>query len=176
MLTSTLTNLRESLYQAITSPRGDGLAAVRIPKDLARRLNVALGKPLATREELEKRERARERLRALQEQPTAAAAGDTPTATASAAQGAPIVIYFEKDRNVRALQRIEEILGARGLTWKRLEVGGDEATLDFVLREAHCERDELPIVFLGDRAIGGHVATAQADLAGELPRGGATGA
>jgi hypothetical protein len=158
-----LTRLRDALYRTITTRRGDSIAPIRIPKELARRLNQTLGQPLATRDELAKRRRARARLaelRAHSEGPSGVAPGG--------GMAAPILVYFEKDRNVRELQRIEELLGAQKLDWKRLDVTGDEATIDFVLRQAKCERDELPIVFVADRVVGNHAALVRAHASGEL--------
>jgi hypothetical protein len=155
-----LSHLRDTLYRAITTSRGDALAPVRVPKDLARRLNATLGRPLAPREELEKRAEARARLEVLR-----AGGGQR---VRVAAEAAPILLYFEKDRNVRELTRIEELLGAKGLQWKRLDVTADQATIDFVTRKAGCERDDLPVVFVADRAVGGYDALVKADVSGEL--------
>ena len=69
---------------------------------------------------------------------------------------------------MRELVRIEELLGAKGYAWTRLDVAGDEATLDFVMREAACERDDLPVVFVADRVIGNLEALVRADVSGEL--------
>jgi hypothetical protein len=157
-----LTLVRSALHRAITSPRGDSLAPVRIPKDLARRLNVALGSPLAPREELDRRERARARLAELR-----ASGGGGERTRAGAA---PVLVYCEKDRNVRELLRIEELLTAKGFAFKRLDVAGDEATLDFVKVQAKCERDDLPVVFVADRAVGSYDALVRADVSGELAR------
>ena len=99
-----LSLVRSALHRVISTPRGDSLAPVRVPKDLARRLNVALGSPLAPRDELAKRERARARLAELR-----AGGGKGPRVQRDAA---PVLVYFEKDRNVRELVRIEELLGA----------------------------------------------------------------
>ena len=162
-----LERVRDALYRAITGPAGDSLAPVRIPKDLVRRLNTTLGRPLAPRGELEKRARGRARLAELRARPAGGA--KDPAASASAAKrAAPVVVYFEKDVNVRELLRIEDLLGAKGYAWTRLDVAGDEATLDFVMRTATCERDDLPIVFVGDRAIGNLQALVRADVSGEL--------
>lgn len=157
-----LTLVRSALHRAITSPRGDSLAPVRIPKDLARRLNVALGSPLAPREELARRDEARARLAGLR------AAGARQEKTRG--EAAPVLVYFEKDRNVRELLRIEELLAARGFAFKRLDVAGDEATIEFVKLQAKCERDDLPVVFVADRAVGGYDALVRADVSGELAR------
>ena len=164
-----LERVRDALYRAMTGPAGDTLAPVRIQKDLARRLNTTLGRPLAPLDELAKRARGRARLAELRAR--SAAGATEPTAAASAKkQAAPVLVYFEKDVNVRELVRIEELLGAKGHAWTRLDVAGDEATLDFVMRAAACERDDLPVVFVANRAIGNFQALVQADVSGELAR------
>ncbi len=157
-----LDRVKDSLFRAITTPRGDSLAAVRIPKDLARRLNSTLGRPLATRDELAKRARARARLAEL----TAAGA----RATDARKEAAPVLVYFEKDRNVRELVRIEEMLGARGFAYERLDVAGDEVMTEFVTRTAKCERDDLPVVFVAEHAVGPYPALVEADVSGALAR------
>ncbi len=155
-----LERVRQALFTAITTPRGDSLAAVRVPKAVARQLNSALGRPLAPPAELREREEARALVEELRSR------GAKPTAATAAA--APVFVYFEKDRNVRELTRIEELLRAKGIEWKRLDVANDEATLDFVTRTAHCERDELPVVFVAEKAIGGYPELVQSDVSGEL--------
>jgi len=157
-----LTLVRSALHRAVTTPRGDSLAPVRIPKDLARRLNVALGSPIASREELAAREAARARLAELR-----AAGGKVERSQGAAA---PVLVYHEKDRNVREVTRIEELLASKGYAWKRLDVAGDDATIEFVMLQAKCERDELPVVFVADRALGGYDALVRADVSGELAR------
>jgi hypothetical protein len=157
-----LNRVRDTLYRAMTTAAGDSIAPLRIPKDLARRLNATLGSPLAPLDELAKRARARERLAELR-------AGHLKE-TRPSREPAPILVYFEKDRNVRELTPIEELLGAKGFPWKRLDVSGDEPTIDFVMRQAHCERDDLPIVFVADRVIGPYEALVRSDVSGELER------
>jgi glutaredoxin len=154
--------IRTVLHRAITSPRGDSLAPVRIPKDLARRLNAALGSPLAPGDELAKREAARARLAELRAQ---GGKGERLRRDA-----APVLVYCEKDRNVRELGRIEELLASKGYAFKRLDVANDEATIEFVMLQAHCKRDELPVVFVADRAIGGYEALVRSDVSGEFAR------
>jgi len=163
--------VKDVLYRAITSPKGDSLAPIRLPKDLARRLNATLGSPLAPIRELARRRDALGRLVALRD----ARNGKGPVPASAAApshkpDAAPVMVYFEKDRGVRELGRIEEALGAKGIAYKLLDVAGDEATLDFVMREAGCDRDELPVVFVGGAAIGNFPALVKADLSGELQK------
>jgi hypothetical protein len=157
-----LDRVRGALYRTISTPRGDSVLPVRVTKDLARRLNLALGLPLATEEELAQRARARAQLQALR---AGAAAPKGATRTA-----APVFVYFETGRNVRELTRIEEVLSTKSLAWTRLDVREDEATLDFVMRTAGCEADDLPIVFVAERPVGNYQALVRADVSGELDR------
>jgi hypothetical protein len=163
-----LDRVRDVLYRAMTASVGDSVAPLRIPIDLARRLNATLGRPLAPLSELEQRGRSRARLAELR----AARGAGRPAAVATARPGveAPILVYFEKDRNVRELTRIEELLGSRGYAWKRLDVTGDDSTIDFVLLKAGCKRDDLPVVFVADQAIGPFEALVRADVSGDLAR------
>ncbi len=157
-----LDRVRDVLYRAMTTPMGDSLVPVRVPKDLARRLNATLGRPLAPLDELGKRARARARLAELR-------AGKG-TGSAVPKEAAPILVYFEKDRNVRELTRIEELLAVWGYTYRRLDVAGDQATHDFVVRQAGCEPDDLPIVFVADKVIGPLDALVAADVSGALEK------
>jgi len=157
-----LTLVRSVLHRAITSPVGDSLAPVRIPKGLARRLNVALGSPLASPDDLARRAQARSRLAELR--------ANGASAERLGRVAAPVLVYFEKDRNVRELSRIEELLTAKGHEYKRLDVAGDDATIDFVKLQARCERDDLPVVFVADRAVGRYDDLVRADVSGELER------
>jgi hypothetical protein len=81
-----------------------------------------------------------------------------------------VLVYCESGRNTRELLRIEELLATKGYVWKRLDVSGDEATVDFVTRKAQVERDELPVVFVADEAVGPYPALVRADVSGELER------
>lgn len=154
--------VRDALYRAMTTPRGDSVAAVRIPKNLARRLNATLGSPLAPREELAKRAQARARLADLR------ARGGRQEKTRVAA--APVLVYFEKERNARELGRIEELLASKSIAYEKLDVAGDESTIDFVMLKSKRERDQFPVVFVADSAIGGYEALVRADVSGELAK------
>jgi glutaredoxin len=153
--------IRTTLFRAITTPRGDTFSPVRVQKDLARRLNVALGSPLCSADDLAKRRAAQARLATLRHAPR------TPSAPKEAA---PVMIYFEKDRNARELTRVREALDAKQIVYTLLDVAGDEATLDFVMREAKCEADDLPVVFVAGRAIGGFTALVEHDVSGALEK------
>ena len=91
------------------------------------------------------RPRAEVELGLGQEVPPARAA-DAP----AAAVQAPVVVYYEKDRNSRLLGRIEEILRAKNVMFTKLDVHNDESAMSFVRTQAKCDADQLPIVFVAD--------------------------
>lgn len=153
--------LRTSLHRAITSPRGDRFTLVRVPKDAIRRVNTMLGLPICSREELEKRRAAHAKLEELRR------TGETKPREKLEA---PVVVYFEKDRNTRELVRIEELLAAKKIAFRKLDVAGDEAAVSFVLRDSKKERDQLPVVFVGATAIGTYNDLVKADVSGELQK------
>jgi hypothetical protein len=152
-----LDKIRTTLHSALES-RGDELAAVRLPKLFARRLNHFLGSSLCTAEELEKRRAAEAKLASLK--------GAAPTTFARAA--APVIVYFEKDRNQRLKDRVEELLRSRGISFQALDVAGDEAAMAFVTREAKCKEDDLPIVYVAGTPVGGYNDLVDWDVSGKL--------
>jgi len=151
--------LRTSLHAAITSKVGDGIAPLRVQRDLARRLNRVLGEPLCSKEELQQRRDAETKLADLRK---------TASAPAATVITAPVTVYFEKDRNVRLLGRVCDLLQAKDIPFTKLDVAGDSATLDFVKLKAKCKDDDLPVVFVADRAIGGYNELVTFDTSGEL--------
>jgi hypothetical protein len=162
--------LRTTLHRVLVTPRGDSVPPVRVTKDLARRLNVTLGQPICSAEALVVRRRGQARLDEIRRNPPAARSVAEAQAAAAAAVTAPVKVYFEGDRNVRELTRIRELLDSRAIVYELLDVAGDEPTIVFVTREAKCEQDDLPVVFLGPTAIGGFNELANADLSGALTR------
>ena len=159
--------VRTSLHRAITSPVGDRFLPVRAPKDLARRMNAMLGEPLCSQAELDRRRAGRARLEELKKN------GGKPASPAPAPEPvqAPVVVYFEKDRNARMLGRIQEALDTKAIKYTLLDVAGDETTKDFVLREAKCKADDLPVVFVASVPVGGYNDLVDWDVSGCLAKG-----
>ncbi len=81
---------------------------------------------------------------------------------------APVVVYFEKDRNQRLIERVRELLTAKEIPFQALDVTGDAATIAFVMREAQCEDDDLPIAFVAGTPIGGYNELVDWDVSGKL--------
>jgi glutaredoxin len=151
--------LRTTVHQVIESPRGDAVTALRLPKMLARRFNQFLGSPICSAAELAKRRAAVAKLAALRGKAQEQKAQREP---------APVVVYFEKDRNQRLIERVKELLDARSIAYRMLDVAGDEPTMAFIMREAKCEEDDLPIVYIGGTPIGGYNDLVEADVSGAL--------
>ena len=156
-----LERLKATLHRAITTERGDGIAPVRVSKNLARRLNVTLGSPLDSAEGLETRRAAEVKLQELRRVPEKVER--TKVAT-------PITIYAEKGRNDRMLARAEELLTGKGYAYTVLDVTDDEATMTFVTRKASCQPEDLPVVFVGPDVLGGYAALVEADVDGSLAK------
>ena len=158
-----LDSVRTSLHRVITTKAGDSFAPVRVPKDLARRANALFGFPLCSKEELVKRRAAESKLAALR-----SGSASTESKEKLSAGQAPVMVYFQKDRNARMLERIAELLDAKAIAFTRLDVTGDETTLDYVLREARCKDDELPVVFVAGKPVGGYAQLVDWDVSGRL--------
>jgi len=155
--------VRGALHWAITTELGDSLWAIRTPKSVARRIHTMLGEPLRPAPRAEGPGAA-----ATTAPPVPARSVEPPAPVRRAA--APVMVYHEKDRNARELARIREVLEAREIPHRVLDVTGDEATLSFVTREARCEADQLPVVFVAGEVIGTFADVVQADVAGDLVR------
>lgn len=162
-----LDTVRTSLHRVLSSPALDGFLPVRVPKDLARRLNVALGEPICSEAELRRRREAKAKLEALRHSGATATAKP---ATAEAAPMAPVMVYVDGDRNARLFGRVKELLEAKGIAYTVLDVASDRTTKDFVLREAKCKDDELPIVFVASTPVGDYNALVDWDVSGRLAK------
>jgi glutaredoxin len=81
---------------------------------------------------------------------------------------APVIMYFEKDRNQRLIERTRELLTAKQIPFQALDVSGDAATIAFIVREAKCEDDDLPIVFIAGTPVGGYNELVDWDVSGKL--------
>ena len=152
-------SIRSTINKALTSEAGEDFSLVRVPRDLARRLNRLAGTPIATRAELEERAAAAEKLRSLR---SVKAVEEAKVLTA------PVLVYFEKGRNQRELSRVEDLLKAKDVKYTLSDITGDDATLSFVLTQAKCEKDNLPIVFVGGDVVGTYNELVAFDVAGKL--------
>lgn len=161
--------VRTSLHRAITSPLGDGFLPLRLPKDIARRVNAMIGEPLCSESELARRRAGQAKLEALKGTARRSSSSSSGAAPGSALR-APVTVYVEKDRNARMLGRIRELLDAKEITYKVLDVADDAVAKDFVLREAKCKDDDLPVVFVASTPVGGYNDLVDWDVSGRLAK------
>ena len=136
--------------RALAHDRLQGAAqrpAVRRALDFASTVNNLLGKPIGGRG-------------------TPVADSPGPAVPAIPVQ-APVVVYFDgKDQRSRV--KIEELLKARDITFKLLDVTDDEAERSWVITAAKSE--EFPIVVVAGTPLGGLHELVQLDVQGELKR------
>jgi glutaredoxin len=159
-----LDKVRTSLHRALTTPVGDGFLPVRVPKDLVRRVNSLLGDPICSQDEIERRKSGRIRLEELKKQ------GPSAKRTPSPKIQAPVVVYFEREQNLRMVARIKELLDSKGIRYSESDVAEDDVTRNFVLRTARVDRDQLPVVFVATSPIGSYQALVDADVSGRLEK------
>jgi len=89
-------------------------------------------------------------------------------AAAAKREPAPVVVYFERDRNQRLIERVRELLESKQIPFRALDISGDAATLAFIIREAKCEDEDLPIVFVAGTPVGGFNELVDWDVSGKL--------
>ncbi len=136
-----------------------------------RGLNEALGRPLASADELEDR-------RAF-EQGIASPAGKTPAAavnaaTSAAAKGgaeagkaAPVIVYH-LDKHRTQLPRLTQTLDGADIPYRILNLEGDQATQEAVRRDA--DGRKLPLVFIAGECVGGRDELHAMEKSGELKK------
>lgn len=160
-----LRSLRSFLYKSIEARPGSVLERVKpiaVSKDMLRRMNETLGRPLASAEELGARAAAEEKLASLK-------ASESRNAETRATQlQAPITVYYERDQYASERRRIEEFLTAKGFTFKALDVQDDETTRSFATTKA--KTTDFPLVFIADDAVGGYRELVALDVAGGLQK------
>jgi glutaredoxin len=158
-----LDGIRAKAFTALRSSVGNGLPPVRWTKDILLFVNEMAGKPLAPEEELAARREREDKERAAREKRyeelRAQAAGT------ARGEAAPVMIYVD-EKSGRELKRIRTVLKGRDIPWKELDVEHDIASRSWV--KTTSGRDELPVVFVADKAIGAYDELVQLDVKGEL--------
>jgi hypothetical protein len=127
------------------------------------KLNQALGRPLAPRDELADR-------RAFEAGYAAPAANDAAPAPAPArAKGsaAPVIVYH-LDKHRRDLPRFTQVLDGAEIPYKIMNLEGDEATIAAVRRDSNGRK--LPLVFVAGDCVGGREELNAMDRSGELKK------
>ena len=124
-----------------------------------RKLNDALGRPLAPKDELADR-------RAFDAGYGAAVRPEQgPAGAASKGEVAPVIVYH-LDKHRRDLPRFTQVLDAAEIPYKVVNLDGDEATLAAVRRDSGGKK--LPLVFIAGDCVGGREEMTAMDKSGEL--------
>jgi len=124
--------------------------------DRLRRVNDALGRPLADADELDDR-------RSFGERGPAATVAPAPAKV----DQAPVIVYF-MDKQKRDVQKLTDILDANGVKFTVTNIQEDPAAQYAVKRDAHGKR--LPVVFVAGDCLGGREELVNAASSGELKK------
>jgi glutaredoxin len=152
MLNRVTDRVRVLLHDALTSTSVDRYRPLKLAREFLGTANDLVGRPACSEAEL--RERRGE---------TAVAAAAP--VVASAPEAAPVMLYFD-GKDHRTKKKIEELLQAREIPFKLLDVTDDEATRTWATAAA--KQVEFPLVFIAGEAIGGLHELTQADVNGLL--------
>ena len=144
-----LIHVRALVGEALQSTRYDTLAPVRMLREVLGTVNDLAGRPFAPEAEL------------------VAARQPAETTAPAAHEPAPVVVYFD-GRDHRTKKKVEEVLQARSIPFRVLDVSEDESTRSFATTAA--KADEFPLVFIAGTAVGGLHELMQLDVSGELKR------
>jgi hypothetical protein len=128
-------------------------------RDVALRANEALGRPLATADELADR-------RAFE---SGAPPNPSPSPSPSPVAGhaAPVIVYH-LDKHRRDLPRLTQVLDGAEIPYRVMNLEGDPATQAAVRRDANGRK--LPLVFVAGECIGGREELNALDRSGELKK------
>jgi hypothetical protein len=153
--------LRGMAHRALDGDRRSDRPWVRRLRNLASIANEMLGQPIRHADVAPAAPEPRRG--ASPAAPAVAAPPPAPTGN----MAAPVFVYFDgKDHRTKA--KIEELLKARQVPFKILDVTDDEAERSWVTTVAHT--NELPIVVIAGTPVGGLAELTQLDLEGGLVR------
>jgi len=152
--------LRAFAHRQLESREADSSLARRV-REVASTLNDLLGKPI--------RAEVPGQAQAATANPRAAGGGAVIDRGVSppASEQAPVILYFD-GRDHRTKAKVEELLRARDITFRLLDVANDEAERSWVTTAAR--RDEFPIVVIAGTPVGGLEELTQLDVQGQLRR------
>ena len=131
--------------------------------DALRKVNDALGRPLADADELADREAFVARASG---KPATAAAAAAPAAVAKG-EAAPVIVYY-MDKQKRDVGKLTDVLDANGIAYKVTNIQEDPAAQYAVRRDSKGVR--LPVVFVAGECVGGREQLVNAAASGELKR------
>lgn len=124
---------------------------------LARRANEALGRPLASADELADRAAFAKGY----------AAGSAAAPAVSAKEAAPVIVYH-LDKHRRDIPRLTQVLDGAEIPYRVMNLEGDPATQSAVRRDSGGRK--LPLVFIAGECIGSREELNALDRSGDLKK------
>lgn len=135
-----LDRLKKKAHDVLASERGNGFAPVRLARRAAQRANDALGRPIASDEELARR--------AAYE-----SAGTNDRSADSAARVAAPVMIFHLDKHHVKVKKMRDVLDAAGIPYETQNLENDPAGISATNRDANGFK--MPVVFIAGTCVGG---------------------
>jgi glutaredoxin len=149
MLSGLTGKLRSFAHQRLEGSDADG-PLVRRVREVASTINDLLGKPL----------RAPDPTDDVAHNPVS-------VVTPAVREQAPVILYFD-GKDHRTKTKVEELLNARDIKFRLLDVTNDEAERSWVVTAA--KREEFPIVVIAGTPVGGFEELTQLDVQGQLKK------
>jgi glutaredoxin len=149
MLSGLTDKLRSYAYQRLEGSDADS-PLVRRVREVVSTVNDLLGKPLRAREATDE-----------------VGQGAPSVVTPAVREQAPVILYFD-GKDHRTKTKVEELLNARDIKFRLLDVTNDEAERSWVVTAA--KREEFPIVVIAGTPVGGLEELTQLDVQGELKK------
>jgi hypothetical protein len=128
--------------------------------DVARKANEALGRPLASAEELADRE-------AFEKGGLTQTPSPVPAAPKPGSAAAPVIVYH-LDKHRRDIPRLTQVLDGAAIPYRVMNLEGDPATQAAVRRDSGGRK--LPLVFVAGECIGAREELNALDRSGELKK------
>lgn len=150
MLSTITDKLRALAVQNLAGSESDA-PWVRRVREVASTVNDLLGKPL----------------RAKDAKDTPADGTSPFVVTPAVREQAPVILYFD-GKDQRTKTKVEELLTARDIKFRLLDVTNDEAERSWVVTAA--KREEFPIVVIAGTPVGGFDELTQLDVQGGLKK------
>ena len=150
MLSGLTGKLRSLAHQQLEAREADS-PLVRRLRDVVSTVNDLLGKPI----------------RAHDDRADSATGGGPVIVTPMVREQAPVIVYFD-GKDQRTKTKVEELLNAREIKFRLLDVTNDEAERSWVITAAKSE--EFPIVVIAGTPVGGFHELMQLDVTGELKK------
>jgi glutaredoxin len=135
-----LDRFKKKAHAMLSSQRGEKFAPVRLARKVALRANDALGRPIASEQELAER--------AAYE-----AAGRGATVETKAERVAAPVMIFHLDKHHVKVKKMRDVLDSAGIPYQTQNLENDPAGISATNRDAGGFK--MPVVFIAGTCVGG---------------------